>query len=497
MVNNPNHDEEPEPIEKDEYESTPLPGNRPADNALRATAESDLNLSWQGGEGAADFLGLDQDLGRPAPVSIELDDTSAESASPLFAEQPTIPLEESAPPGELQMAPVYTEPESAAPLAEEFDAEPQEFATEAPPETLETATDDSNWLLDVDEGSEENFDEPSYEEDPALEFEMAGALDSSFSEESSPRGSRRLVLLASLVVLTAGGTWFMSGGSNSEQPVEVASVDSPIANTPPAETSPETSTEVPESSLANNTTESTSTEEDAELMAELAGLIAESEGGKAQPANVNAPTPEATTGAEDSTVAVAPQEPEAAINEGDRAERVVQLNTSEMVLLPDYSSSLRLASESELGMLWPESTIPFDRFDAEKRLLTPKVGRVRVVITGDEIFEGELYAVGEGQVWIDSKIGRVALATESVRDVQQLSGNESTPELGGADSQRLAGLPRVRVKGAGGNFYGKVVAREGSMVTLIPDSGGRIRLQSSEIEVVGNMRTSLVRAELE
>lgn len=494
MVNNPNHDEQPEPIDAEDLESTPLPGNRPADNALRATAESDLNLSWQGGEGAADFLGLDQDVARPAPISIELDEPQAEaaieSAGALLAEQPTIPLEEEQYDEQLEMAPVSAEPEPEAP---EF--ETQELAAEA----HEPETDESNWLLDSDGSVDEPSGEQDYANSATGELEVAEALDTSFMEEASSRRPMKLVLLASLVVLTAGGTWYLSDTPVLEQPVEVASVGSPTTNT----------SSTPDSSIVSSTpdgealdssqasSESATTEEDAELLVELTELIAVSEGGKVAATSSGGPISENSSETPASEVAVIAGEPEATPNDDGRAERVVQINTSEMVLLPDYSSSLRLASETELGMLWTESTVPFEKFEADKRILTPKVGRVRVVIAGDEIFEGNLYAVGEGNVWIDSKIGRVALTTKTVRDVQRLSGNDHTPELGGVGSQNLAGLPRVRVKGAGGNFYGKVVAREGDLVTLIPDSGGRIRLKSSEIEVVGNMRTSLVRAELE
>jgi len=57
-----------------------------------------------------------------------------------------------------------------------------------------------------------------------------------------------------------------------------------------------------------------------------------------------------------------------------------------------------------------------------------------------------------------------------------------TPGLGAPGSQELAGLPRVRVHNPGGTFYGKVIARDESTVTLITDEGARVMLESRDVE---------------
>jgi len=502
MANNPNYDEDPETVDSAEQDNRPLPGNRPAENALRATTESELNMSWQGGEGAADFLGLDQEIGRPAePVSINLDEQLAagvaEAAPPAAYEgQATIPLQDP-----IEMATeVLAEagmPMDLAGVAEQLDAyeaPTEEYQGEYIEET-DAAEDETNWLLDSNAESEEATGEFGYEDAAGNDLEVSEALESSFSERSTSHNSRRLAVLAGIVVLAAGSSWYFGTGANQEQPFEIASVDQATPNT----NSTPTPVSTPNGNEASTGSQSTGTSsaEDEALLSDFAGLISAVDGGTAAtsspagPSSVETgePSPESAVTAEGPTV----QDPGA----DGRIERVVQINPGEMLVLPDYSSNLRLASESDLASLWSEDTIPFEKFEAAKRLMTPNVGRVRVVITGDEIFEGTLYAVGEGQVWIDSKIGRVALAAHTVRDVQQLSGTDRTPELGGAGSQNLAGLPRVRVRAAGGNFYGKIVAREGNLVTLIPDAGGRIRLRSEEVEIVGNIHTSLVRSEVQ
>ena len=122
-----------------------------------------------------------------------------------------------------------------------------------------------------------------------------------------------------------------------------------------------------------------------------------------------------------------------------------------------------------------------DSIGAPSRLLTPGVGRVRVVIQRGEVFEGTLYAVGQNRVWLDTELGRLALLSDQVQRIEHLS-STGGPGLGARGSQDLAGLPRVRVRTPGGAFYGKVIARDDGMVTLITDEGARIVLETKDVE---------------
>jgi hypothetical protein len=139
---------------------------------------------------------------------------------------------------------------------------------------------------------------------------------------------------------------------------------------------------------------------------------------------------------------------------------------------------LRHATADDLAGVWEGSVIPMDSIPGPSRLLTPGVGRVRIVIQR----EGRLYAVGQGRIWIDTDVGRLALLSEQVQRIEHLTSKSGTPGLGAPGSQDLAGLPRVRVHTPGGTFYGKVIARDDGTVTLITDEGARVMLESYNIE---------------
>jgi hypothetical protein len=149
---------------------------------------------------------------------------------------------------------------------------------------------------------------------------------------------------------------------------------------------------------------------------------------------------------------------------------------------PPPNSKLRHATESDLAGIWEGSVIPMDSIGAPSRLLTPGVGRVRVVIQRGEVFEGVLYAVGQNRVWLDTDLGRLALLSDQLQRIEHLSSTGGTPGLGARGSQDLAGLPRVRVRTPGGTFYGKVIARDDGTVTLITDEGARILLETKDVE---------------
>jgi hypothetical protein len=146
------------------------------------------------------------------------------------------------------------------------------------------------------------------------------------------------------------------------------------------------------------------------------------------------------------------------------------------------SGGLRHATAEDLAGVWEGSVIPMDSIGAPSRLLTPGVGRVRVVIQRGEIFEGRLYAVGQGKVWLDTGTGRLALLSDQVQRIEHLTSPSGTPGLGAPGSQELAGLPRVRVHTPGGTFYGKVISRDDTTVTLITDQGARVMLETRDVE---------------
>lgn len=156
-------------------------------------------------------------------------------------------------------------------------------------------------------------------------------------------------------------------------------------------------------------------------------------------------------------------------------------------------SHLRLATDDDLAGIWEGKTVPLDALEKSVRLLTPQVGRVRIMIHGGEIFEGRLYAVGQQQLWLDTELGRMALEARQMATIEHLTSPDGTPALGAKGSQELDGLPRVRVRTLGGVLYGRLIGRDERNVTLVTDGGARITIESSEIEPAPVGRSLIVK----
>jgi hypothetical protein len=165
-------------------------------------------------------------------------------------------------------------------------------------------------------------------------------------------------------------------------------------------------------------------------------------------------------------------------------ERTSKLELEQVLQLDNASANMRRASAKDLKGVWVETTIPFEAIGAASKVLTPSVGKVRVTLTGGEIFEGGLYAVGEGCVWIDTQYGRMGLAGSRVKSVSQIDSPKNSPALGAAGSQNMAGMDRVRIKTPGGVFYGKVIERDSLHTTVMTDDGARLTLDSKDVELL-------------
>jgi hypothetical protein len=189
--------------------------------------------------------------------------------------------------------------------------------------------------------------------------------------------------------------------------------------------------------------------------------------------------PTGSTGSEASREAS--QTPSAVARAG-RAERTSRLSTEEVLEPTGPGISLKLASQQDLSSVWTRSAIPFDAIGSPTKVLTPMVGRVRLVLKSKELFEGRLYAVGEGHVWLDTQYGRMGLPGARVDRIEQIEGGPGTPALGAPGSEAMVGLERVRVKTPGGVFYGKVISKDESKTTLVTEQGARITLDSKDVE---------------
>jgi hypothetical protein len=186
---------------------------------------------------------------------------------------------------------------------------------------------------------------------------------------------------------------------------------------------------------------------------------------------------------------VAPVNPESARTDppvvpASGNERTTKLEVDQVMLLDRGGSALRQAKASDLESVHLLATIPLESVGAKSKLLTPNVGRVRAVLHSGEIFEGNLYAVGESCLWLDTQYGRMGLDGSRVRAVVQIDVPAGTPALGSPGSQNSTGLDRVRIKTPGGIFYGKIIERTADKTTVICDDGARLTLPSKDVELL-------------
>ena len=123
------------------------------------------------------------------------------------------------------------------------------------------------------------------------------------------------------------------------------------------------------------------------------------------------------------------------------------------------------------------------------RTILPQVGEVRVFMTTGEIFEGRLYAVGGGRVWIRSGPGEIGLDGSLVERFQSLAGEGVEPSL---VAEGVATGKRVRVEVPGGSMFGRVLKSDGESVVLLTDGGGQVTVASEAVHGIGNGRTYVV-----
>ncbi len=137
---------------------------------------------------------------------------------------------------------------------------------------------------------------------------------------------------------------------------------------------------------------------------------------------------------------------------------------------------------------WLSDEVPLEALEGDKRVMTPNVGRVRVVFNGGGSMEGELHSIGQKQVWIDTNSGRITLDGRRVKTVERLDSSVSTAKSGETDYTRK---PRVRVSTQGGVFVGHLIHREGRQVTLMTDEGLRITLESDDVQPANTRRSTV------
>lgn len=139
----------------------------------------------------------------------------------------------------------------------------------------------------------------------------------------------------------------------------------------------------------------------------------------------------------------------------------------------------RVVGRGNVSGVWEGATVPLQLLAAPSCWLTPSVGRVRAELADGTAFEGRLHSLGEGKVWIENELGRMALLGSQIATLRQLP-----PLVSAASSAELPALPQVRVRTPGGVFQGRLLRREDGRVTLLTAEGGQVTLDDAELEPV-------------
>lgn len=425
-----------------------------------------------------------------------------------------------------QARPAELRPELAAP--------PQDPATEAR-ERFEAARGDEpppgfDPAADTPPPPEQPFEEPAYEASGLSEPHVSAEIPTSAVDpEPTPSESTFASTTSQTLVPPAGGltsgtpslaaltlptlessvAQAPSSSAPSEAPIELASAAPAVLDSQPLEIvgapSPSTapSSAVSEaaevSSIAPATSSTASSRSWLDLASLRAGRTQPSDVAQSAPPPIEAPSSASVASAAQSAPVVPWSEPESAAAtepapaSGDAVERLLAARearpsaiASEPPVPPDPGpGGLRQASSSDYKTIWQSSQLPgAAQYSANPRLLTPNVGRVRALLKSGDVFEGRLFAVGEGNLWIESESGRMGLSSERLASLEQLVTPEGTPALGAPGSQDLAGMERVRVKTPGGVFYGKVIARDAARTTIVTEDGARLTLDSKMVELL-------------
>jgi len=409
--------------------------NRPAAGAREVNSPQAADDGWQAGAGATDFLGLESDLRGGSTPNTD----GGPTESWLF---------------DIEQADAHMSPTAVA--------------TAAPART-EYAEYAENALADTEIEAEAGAE---YAESLELEPEPEAA-------PPARRGSKRmLATVAVLALATAGGYYgwqrFAPGSPPTQQVASTTPEPTP-AKSPakPAPVTAPTPTVAAVPPIPETAPPAVTAPAVVEPVLELA----------ATPVETNVP-PRAEP-LPDTAVASAPATDAPLERSLNPTPKSLELPTGR----PGPGGG-RHATDLDWAGMWLEPTIPNDAIRGPARLRTLNVGLVRAELVNGEFVEGTLYAVGESRVWLDVKLGRLSFDASDLRGLVQIVGAQGQPlPLG---SQSLAGLPRVEVLLPGGSLTGRVLGREGDMVTFVTEDGMRMRVEAIDVRPAPTGRSRLI-----
>ena len=143
---------------------------------------------------------------------------------------------------------------------------------------------------------------------------------------------------------------------------------------------------------------------------------------------------------------------------------------------------------------WTGSEPSLAMLDNPRRVTTPRVGAVRILMVGGELFEGRLVALGQNRAWIETGLGTMSLDGERIDKIEKLDPIQVDSRGQKTRKHEYAGRPRVRVHAPGGLFVGHLISQEGDSVTLWTDEGFKITLHGARLaDSIEGSRTTLRR----
>ncbi len=163
---------------------------------------------------------------------------------------------------------------------------------------------------------------------------------------------------------------------------------------------------------------------------------------------------------------------------GERETRSGELTYEDQLDLPRNPGGLSMAEPEDFNHMWLSESVPTDAVSGDRLLLTPSVGGVRLHSKNEEVFDGRLFAVGNGTYVLENRMGRMTLNAADVVRVERLVNVplelRTTPFVPTGD--------RVQIRTAGGYLYGHVLSQTEGRVLLLTDRGARLTLEDVEVE---------------
>jgi hypothetical protein len=457
--------------------------NRPAEGATRVASLHQAEQTWRAGEGATDFLGLEQDsvTGEPAVAAVE--PAAVEGGAEVNPTQAWLfHMENNASAAPEAGAPAQTAPEwSAESLLDGQDTTPiaqEESSLHALPPLESVAADAA---LEVDQAPlPEPVQQPGARR--KLQWLVAAGLAATLLGAAGWQvwhGKSKTQTTSDALVWRSGSKPAKPGAKPSTKPTPgqtkpadptTAVVVKPPVIEPPVPTPNETPvpTEVTPVDVAQ-------TQPTPEIPVVQSSPV---------PPVASDPTPAALVQTTPPSETPAPADFTPVAFPGTRPEDpTVALATPKGARRPEAA---------EIAGLWASKEIPLEAIDGDDIVRTPLVGGVRVLLKNGEHLQGRLHAVGQGQISMDVALGRMSIDYSDVGELIPIPEADLSKKPSNGLPDETAGLMYVTAKVPGGNLTGWLVQRAGGKLTLITEQAKKITFEDEGFEPVSKGRARVV-----